>query len=174
MSARYSWILRLLSMRSGKPPMMFCLAASSSCSVGPLLDEVAQRLAHHRQRLVGLVALASAGRSENGPALLQRREVAVGAVGESALLAHLLGEARHEAAAAEHVVADEQREIIRIVAPDARRADQDVALRRRMRDHRACTAASQRLHRRQCRRGAAGCAAGRGQLLGDRLGLLRA
>ena len=58
---------------------------------------------------------------------MQRIEVAVDAVGVAALVAHFLRQARHETAAAQHVVADDQREEVRIVALDGRQADVDVA-----------------------------------------------
>ena len=63
------------------------------------------------------------------PAVIERHQVGGDAIGEAALLAHLLGEPRGEAAAAEDVVHDIGGEEIGIVALDAVMAEQHHALR---------------------------------------------
>ena len=65
---------------------------------------------------------------------LARLEIRVHAIGIAALFAHFIDQAGNETATAERVVAHQQREIVRIAAADGRHADEDMALRRRMRD----------------------------------------
>ena len=96
-------------------------------------EEGGERGAHHGERLLGLSAARLQADLER-PGHLLRRQEAVHAVRETALLAHLLGQPRHEAAPAEHVVADQQREVIRVLARHAQLADEDMGLRRRVRN----------------------------------------
>ena len=135
----------------------------------PGAHELGERCPRHGERLPGLAALRLHADQERALAL-QRRKIAVGRVGQAALLPHFLGDARHEAAAAQHVVADEQREIIGVVAAHARRADHDVRLRGVMRD-RAGRARRKRRDRRQRRFRAIGPRQAARDVLGDRFRL---
>src|SRR5207344_382344 len=66
--------------------------------------------------------------------LPEGQEVAVDAVGEAVRVADVAAEARHEPAAAEDVVADQQREVVGIGPGKRRGADQDMRLLGGMRD----------------------------------------
>jgi hypothetical protein len=143
---------------------MFCFAFFSS-SASDRCEKILERGAHHRQRL-GCLILARLQSDHEWTAFLHRREITVSRVSEAAFLADFLGDARHEASATEDVVADEQRESNQVVAFDAGRADQKMALRGRVRDG-ADFAARERRHRRQ-RCGVAGLRQACSQFFGDR------
>ena len=99
--------------------------------VRTLGQEAGEHLAHHAQGLAGLL-LAGLQADLERPGLQKRQEAAIHAVGETALLAHFAHQARNEAASAQRVVADLQREKVRIAALQRGQADQHVGLRRRM------------------------------------------
>ena len=123
-------------------------------------------MADHLDRFPGLLALGLQADLE-GAGLAHRGKVAVDAVDEAALVADFLDQARDEAAAAEGVIADQQREEVGMAALDGRQAEIDVGLAGRVcQRHRAGAGGARRL--RQVRRGAG--RQGQAQLLGDGLG----
>ncbi len=157
----------LLAVDSGKLPASSRLARASSASLGPLGDELAHQLAHQFE---GRLAQFGAGLhvDHERPGDLHGGEGRVDAVGQAALLAHFLHQPGAEAAAAEDLVADVERGVVRVAALDAELGEHQVGLLGGELDVLALR--GRRLWRgRRRQRRAAG--QGGGELRGDGLGL---
>jgi len=92
-------------------------------------DVAAQHVLRHLHGLRGLVG-ARLQADDEGARVQAGVELAIDAVAEPALFAHFFGQARDQAAAAEDVVAHEQRKEIGVAPCDAGLADQHMRLRR--------------------------------------------
>ena len=119
---------------------------------------------HGFSRLLTLGLQANLERTEVG----HGHEIAIHAVDQAAFLTHFFGQARDKTTAAQDVIADIQRKVIRVAALDARVAQQNMRLRSRMLDafiHRTLWECHRRqgwlgFHRRQLGRQAFGNLAG--------------
>src|SRR2546425_132175 len=114
---------------------------------GPVLHELADDRARQLERLARLVAPRLQSHQKRSRALVGP-EVAVGAVCVAALLAYFPQEPRHESAASQGVVADEERKVVRVGSGERRDAQQHVALGGRVR-HAQGRTRGQRRDRRQ-------------------------
>lgn len=96
---------------------------------GAFGHEALQHVLRHLHRVVGLVGPGGEADLE-GASVAAGREVAVHAVAQAALFAHLAHQAGDEATTAQDVVAHEKREVVGVAAGHAGLSDEDLGLGR--------------------------------------------